>query len=90
MYPKKREISFDTSLHKVNLNENTQKLKTSIDKQEKDLHLEKTSIITKLKFDVDEMDMVDTEKRHDDEIAHNIAVLRDILNSKYVSHFFAY
>lgn len=34
--------------------------------------------------------MVDTEKRHDDEIAHNIAVLRDILNSKYVSHFFAY
>lgn len=43
-----------------------------------------------MKFDVDEMDMVDIEKRYDDEIVYNIVVLRDIFNFKYVSYFFVY
>lgn len=47
----------------------------------------KNSIITKL-FNVDEMDLADLN-RQEDEIAQSIADLRDLLNSKDVSLFFA-
>nr|XP_019926959.2 uncharacterized protein LOC105338238 [Crassostrea gigas]XP_034321400.1 uncharacterized protein LOC105338238 [Crassostrea gigas]XP_034321401.1 uncharacterized protein LOC105338238 [Crassostrea gigas] len=99
IYPKYEEIASDIHLHKVNLNENSQKLKTAIDKQGEDLHREINSIVTKLKSDVDEMDtnrLADLDRQEDEitctisKITQSIADLKNSLNSKDVSLFFAY
>nr|XP_034321399.1 uncharacterized protein LOC117687972 [Crassostrea gigas] len=99
IYPKYEEIASDIHLHKVNLNDNSQKLKTAIDKQGEDLHREINSIVTKLKSDVDEMDstlLADLNRQEDEitctisKITQSIADLKNSLNSKDVSLFFAY
>lgn len=99
IYPKYEKIAYDIPLHKINLNINSKKLISAINKHEEELHREIDAITQTLRSDLDEMDskILADLNRHEDEITRTIseitqriADLKNLLNSKDISLCFAY
>lgn len=99
LFPKHQEIANHITFQKVDLNNNSQKLKTALNKQGEDLHKEIDNIINILKSDLDDMDSeyLAALNKHKDEIActiskisQNIAEIRKLLDSNDIYKVFQY
>nr|XP_034305423.1 uncharacterized protein LOC117682277 [Crassostrea gigas]XP_034305424.1 uncharacterized protein LOC117682277 [Crassostrea gigas] len=99
IYPKYTEIASIIPIQKADLNENSKKLTTAIDKHGEDLHTEIDAIIKKLKSDLNEMDskqiaaltkQEEEIKRTTSEITQTITELKKLLDSNDVSRVSAY
>nr|XP_019924668.2 E3 ubiquitin-protein ligase Trim36 [Crassostrea gigas] len=99
IYPKYKEIASYISVQKDNINTNSKKLTTALEKQEEDLRKEIDNILKKLKSALVKIDSkyLAVLNRQEDEIAQtiskitqNITDLNVLLNSNDASHVFAY
>nr|XP_034321363.1 tripartite motif-containing protein 40-like isoform X1 [Crassostrea gigas] len=99
IYPKYQDIASSIPVQKADWNKNSQKLRSSIDKQEQYLHKEIENISQKKKSELDDMDskLLNVLNKQEDKISHTISEItqsiadaKKLLNSNDVSRVSSY